>query len=273
MLAGGAADSPLRDLPPPAAVQEPQPQLLPGLLWAVHYPGCAVRLRNCSLPLAGSQATEAAGQFEQMGHCAVNNQCVRTNRLVHLPACVELLNHSVPLAKQQRSSRCVSASGVSIQDSGQSVASGHNMQHQVSILANPVSPGVTLGHPGTQTKLTYMHPSLSSMDKPSSLHNKPVSCVEGGTPSVQEASSNGTQAQLSAPVLRRQSSLGQEDAPAWTGRRLAMAASVTLAGGSIAGLLGIGGGMVMGEPLGVLLPVHGPLSWSSTGPKGRALSR
>ena len=69
---------------------------------------------------------------------------------------------------------------------------------------------------------------------------------------MQEASSNGSQAQLSAPVLRRQSSLGQEEAPAWTGRRLAMAASVTLAGGSIAGLLGIGGGMVMGEPMGVL---------------------
>ena len=77
---------------------------------------------------------------------------------------------------------------------------------------------------------------------------------------MQEASSNGNQAQLSAPVLRRQSSLGQEEAPAWTGRRLAIAASVTLAGGSIAGLLGIGGGMVMGEPLGALVLVPGHLS-------------
>lgn len=76
-------------------------------------------------------------------------------------------------------------------------------------------------------------------------------------PSVQEASSNGNQVQLSAPVLRRQSSVGQDEAPAWTGRRLAMAACVTLAGGSIAGLLGIGGGMVMGEHLGVPLLVHG----------------
>ena len=66
---------------------------------------------------------------------------------------------------------------------------------------------------------------------------------------MQEASASGNQAQLSAPVLRRQSSLGQEEAPAWTGRRLAIAASVTLAGGSIAGLLGIGGGMVMGACL------------------------
>ena len=81
---------------------------------------------------------------------------------------------------------------------------------------------------------------------------------------MQEASSHGNQAQLSAPVLRRQSSLGQEEAPAWTGRRLAMAALVTLAGGSIAGLLGIGGGMVMGEPLDMLLLVHGRLSRTPT---------
>ena len=67
MLAGGAADSPLRDLPPPAAVQEPQPQLLPGLLWALRHPGCAVCLCNCSLPLASGQAAEAAGEFKQTG--------------------------------------------------------------------------------------------------------------------------------------------------------------------------------------------------------------
>ncbi len=153
--AGGAADGPLCDLPPPAAVQEPQPQLLPGLLCAVRHPGCAVRLRHCSLSLAGGHAAEA-GEFEQMGLEAGS-----TNLSAQDGWCTS----------QPASSACTA---VVFLGCGQAAAAGAceqvvsllrglacwpvglscHLQNQVSVVAQMYQ--LRVGQSDIQTKLTYM---------------------------------------------------------------------------------------------------------------------